>query len=50
MTHYRQILVNISVEDNASEKVMEIIKDKIEECVKDEIGKNNIKNIEVKVN
>lgn len=50
MTHYRQIIVNISVEDDAPETVIEELREHIEECLSDKTGNNGIKEIEVKVN
>ena len=50
MTHYRQIIVNIAVEDNAPDMVIEELETDIREYVQDKTGKNGIKEIEVKAN
>lgn len=50
MTHYRQIIVNIAIEDNTSALVIEELKNQIEDCVEDKIDKDGIKEIEVKMN
>ena len=50
MTHYRQIIVNVAVEDDAPDTVVEDLKEHIIGCVSDKTGKNGIKEIEVKVN
>lgn len=50
MTHYRQIIVNVAVEDEAPDTVIEDLKECIKECVSDQIGNNGIKEIEAKAN
>lgn len=49
MTHYRQIIINLSVEDGTEESKLEELHSKVEEIIKD-IKPEEIKDIEVKLN
>lgn len=51
MTHYRQIIVNLAVEDDTEECILEEIKEQIEQCVNESSdNKDEIKEISVKLN
>lgn len=51
MTHYRQIIVNLAVEDDTEECVLEEIKEQIEQCVIENTNnKDEINEISVKLN
>lgn len=49
MTHYRQIIINLSVEDGTEEKKLEEIHSKVEELVI-KIKPEEVKDVEVKLN
>lgn len=49
MTHYRQIIINLSVEDGTEEKKLEELHSKIEDII-NTIKPEEIKDVEVKLN
>ena len=49
MTHHRQIIINLSVEDGTEEKKLEEIHSEVEELVK-KIKPKEVKEVEVKLN
>ena len=49
-THYRQIIINMSVKDGTDEKVLEELDRKIEECIKDNVDNDIIRDVHVRVN
>ena len=49
MTHYRQIIINLSVEDGTEEKKLEEIHSAVEELV-NKIKPEEVKEVEVKLN
>lgn len=50
MYHYRQIIINMFVDDSTKEDELLEIKSKIEQVIKSDINTQHIKDIEVKVN
>ena len=49
MTHYRQIIINLSVEDGTDEKKLEELHSKVEDYI-NTIKSEGIKDVEVKLN
>ena len=46
MTHYKQIIINMSVEDRVTDQIRE----EIEKCVSENTDSNKIKDINVRLN
>lgn len=51
MTHYRQILINLAMEDDFDEKQLEGLREEVEEFLQRRIQeKPSVKELEVKIN
>ena len=50
MKHYRQIIINIAVEDDTPEDILTELKDKVEHIIDTNIDKHVIEKVEVKLN
>jgi len=49
-THYRQIIINMSVKDNTNEEALEEFDRKIEKFIRDNVDMDIIKDIHVRLN
>ena len=49
-THYRQIIINMSVKDNTNEEALEEFDRKIEKFIRDNVDTDIIKDIHVRLN
>ena len=50
MVHYQQIILNMSVEDELKEADLQILKEKIEECISINADPNKVKEVHVRLN
>ncbi len=48
--HYKQIIVNMAVEDDLKEVELQILKEKIEECININADPDKVKEVHVRVN
>ena len=48
--HYKQIIVNMAVEDDLKEVELQILKEKIEECININVDPDKVKEVRVRVN
>ena len=50
MSHYKQIVINLACEDDLQEVDLQILKEKVEECLNINADPEKIKEIRVRVN
>ena len=50
MAHYKQIEINLACEDDLQEVDLQILKEKIEECVNINVDPEKVKEVRVRVN
>ena len=50
MLHYKQIIINMSCDDNLNEADLQILKAKIEECININVDPDKVKEVHVRLN
>ena len=48
--HYKQIIINMACEDDLPEVELQILKEKIEECININVDPEKVKEVHVRVN
>ena len=48
--HYKQIIINMACEDDLPEVELQILKEKIEECININVDPDKVKEVHVRVN